>query len=194
MYTLYWAKQTGALAPQIALEEIGVDYQRVVLDMDKGEETHADFLAINPRGQIPAMTLADGSILTESAAMMLQIADSHPAAGLLPAAGSAARAQVYRWLLYAATNIYEADLRLYYSDRYTTDASSADKVQQSARTYMDEAWDLLEGEIGAGPYMLGDQYSVIDPYLLMLVFWHEQPEVLLVRCPKLKCLCDTVRQ
>ena len=194
MYTLYWAQETGALAPQILLEEVGADYQRVVLDLGKGEETKPEFLAINPRGQIPALALPDGSLLTESAAIMLQIADNHPDSGLLPMPGSAERGQVYRWLFYAVANIYEADLRLYYSERFTTDASCADSVKKKAREDMDRAWDLLEQELGDGPFLLGGQYSVIDPYLLMLANWHEQPQELLARCPKLKRLCDTVRQ
>ena len=130
MYTLYWAQETGALAPQILLEEVGADYQRVVLDLGKGEETKPEFLAINPRGQIPALALPDGLLLTESAAIMLQIADNHPDSRLLPPPGSAERAQVYRWLFYAVANIYEADLRLYYSERFTTDASCADSVKK----------------------------------------------------------------
>jgi glutathione S-transferase len=70
MYKLYWAQVTGAMAPQIILEEAGTSYERVVLDTDKGKEMQAEFLAINPRGQIPALGLPDGSIMTESAAMV----------------------------------------------------------------------------------------------------------------------------
>ena len=194
MYKLYWAQNSGALAPQILLEEVGADYQRVVIDLEKGEETKPEFLAINPRGQIPALALTDGSLLTESAAIMLQIADNHPAPGLLPMPGSADRGQVYRWLFYAVANIYEADLRLYYSERFTTDVSSADSVKKKGREDMDRAWELLEPELGDGPFMLRERYSVIDPYLLMLVHWHEQLQELLARCPKLKRLCDAVRR
>jgi glutathione S-transferase len=193
MYRLYWAQETGALAPQIILEEAGVEYERVILDYENGEETQAEYLAINPRGQIPALRLPDGSVMTESAAMVLHIADSYPGAGLLPVAGSAEHAQVYRWLFYAVANLYETDLRLYYSDRYTTKSSCVESVKMSARKYMDQSFDLLEAELGKGPYLLGDQYSVIDPYLLMLALWHEQPEILFARCPKLKWLCETVR-
>lgn len=194
MYKLYWAKETGAMAPQILLEEVGADYQRVIIDMEKGEETQAEFLAINPRGQIPALVLPDGSLLTESAAIVLHIADSHPEAGLLPAPGGVERAQVYRWLFYAVANIYEADLRLYYSERFATEASCADSIKHRAREDMNKAWELLEQELGEGPFLLGEQYSVIDPYLLMLAYWHEQPQDLLTRCPKLKRLCDTVQK
>jgi len=193
MYKLYWAQETGAMAPQILLEEAGASYERVVLDYENGEETQAEYLAINPRGQIPALGLPDGSIMTESGAMVLHLADSYPEAGLLPVAGSAERAQVYRWLFYAVSNLYETDLRLYYSDRFTTESSCAESVKLSARHYMDQSFDLLEAELGDGPYLLGDQYSVIDPYMLMLAYWHEQPETLFVRCPKLGLLCDTVR-
>lgn len=182
MYQLYWAQETGAMAPQILLEEAGADYQRVILDMDKGEETAADFLAINPRGQIPALILPDGSLMTESAAIMLQIADNHPEFCLLPPPGSAERARVYRWLFYAVANIYESDLRLYYSERFTTKASCAESIKEKAREDMDKAFDLVEQQLGDGPYLLGKQYSVIDPYLLMLVYWNEQPPELLAHC------------
>jgi len=194
MHKLYWARETGAMAPQILLEEVGADYERVVLDMEKGEEQETEFLAINPCGQIPALELPDGTIITESAAIVLHIADNHPDSGLLPPLGSAERAQVYRWLFYAVANIYESDLRLYYSERFTTEVSCADSIKCKAREDMDNAFDLLEKALRDGPFLLGEQYSVIDPYLLMLVYWHEQPQVLLARCSKLKRLCDTVRQ
>ena len=133
MYTLYWARETGAMAPQIILEEAGASYERVVLDYEEGEETQTEYLAINPRGQIPALGLPDGSVMTESAAIVLHIAESHPEVGMLPMAGSVERAQVYRWLFYAVANLYETDLRLYYSDRYTADAACAESVEVSAR-------------------------------------------------------------
>lgn len=66
-------------------------------------------------------------------------------------------------------------------------------MEHSAREYMDNAWDLFETELNDGPYLLGDQYTVIDAYLLMLTRWHEQSQILLSRCPKLKLLCDSVR-
>ena len=193
MYQLYWAKDSGALAPQIVLEEIGAEYERCVLDMEQGQETAAEYLKINPRGQIPALVLADGSIITESAAISLHLADSHVEAGLLPPLASLERAQVYRWLFYASANLYESVLRLYYTDRFTTDAGHVDQIQASARAFMDQSWELLENELGQGPYLLGQTYSLVDPYLLMLTNWHEQPEVLFERNPKLGRLCETVR-
>ena len=193
MYKLYWSEDSGALAPQIALEEIGVDYERCDIDLEVEAETEADYLAVNPRGQIPALVLADGTVLTESAAILLHLAETHANAGLLPAAGSTARAVLYRWLFFAAANLYEGVLRLYYSDRYTSEPTQTAGVEVAARDFIDSNWALLEDAI-AGPYFLGDQYSVIDPYLLMLCNWHEQPEKLFADNPKLAALCQAVRE
>jgi len=193
MYKLYWSPNTGALAPQILLEEVGADYQRIILDLAADEQNKDEYLAINPRGQVPALELADGSILTESAAIALHIADNHPDSGLLPPMGSSQRAQVYRWLFFAVANIYEADLRFYYSEVYSGDPGCADPIKSQARIDMDAAWDLVEKELGDGPYLLGDNYSVIDPYLLMLSQWHEDTRELYQRCPRLMKLCEAVK-
>lgn len=197
MYKLYWAADTGAMAPQIILQEASANYELVVLDYDAHEETEADYLALNPRGQIPALVLPDGTVLTESAAMVLHIADAHPEANLLPSLGSIDRAKVYRWLFYAVANLYESFLRFYYSDRFAADATAAALVKQTAGLDIDQYWDLLEKDMQQnqpnGPYLLGAQYSVIDPYLLMLIGWHEHPGTLLERCPKLTMLFNAVR-
>jgi glutathione S-transferase/GST-like protein len=193
VYKLYWAEDSGALAPQIVLEECGADYIRQIVDLDSGEETAEKFLSINPRGQVPALQLDDGTVITESAAIALHIADSYPQAGLLPPLASRERALVYRWLFYAAANLYEGVLRYYYSDRYTSVASQAEQVREAARVYVDSCWDLLENEIGEGPFFLGQSYSVIDPYLLMLSNWHDDADALFERNPKLHRLCKAVR-
>jgi glutathione S-transferase len=198
MYRLYWAPDTGALAPQIILEEAAADYQLVVLDYDAHEETEADYLALNPRGQIPALVLPDGTVITESAAMVLHIADAHPEAHLLPPLGSSERARVYRWLFYAVANLYESYLRFYYSQRFADDATAAELVKKTARLDIDQYWNLFEKDMqdnqSNGPYLLGDQYSVIDAYLLMLIGWHETPGALLEKSPNLAVLFNTVRQ
>ena len=69
---------------------------------------------------------------------------------------------------FAVSNIYDADLRLYYSEAYTTDPQGAEAVRQQARVDMDKAWDLIEANISDGPYFLGERYSILDPYLFML--------------------------
>lgn len=192
MYKLYWAENTGAMAPQMLLEEIGAEYERLVIDIDAGEQRDAGFLALNPRGQVPALVLPDGEIMTESGAIVIHLADRHADAGLLPEPGSSARARVLRWLFYAVANLYEADLRVYYADEYVTDPACAESVLTQARRDLDRRWDLLESQLGDGPFFLGDRFSLLDPYLLMIAYWHERPDDLLARCPRLARLCAGV--
>ena len=92
MYQLYWSKTSGAMAPEALFEEIGVEYEKIVIDTEKEEHRSAEFLAVNPMGQIPALVLPDGTLMTESAAILLQIVDQHPDAGLAPPVGSSERA------------------------------------------------------------------------------------------------------
>jgi glutathione S-transferase/GST-like protein len=192
MLTLYWARETGALAPQILLEELDLDYERVILELDQQDQKTSEFLAINPRGQVPALCLQDGSILTESAAMMMHLADQSIETGLIPLPATPERAQVYRWMTFAVANIYDADLRIFYSDSYTTDATGVDAIRTQARIDLDNAWDIVEAALQEGPYFLGERYSILDPYLLMLAYWHEHPTELFSRCSKLERLCNTV--
>ena len=80
MYKLYWSPGSGAIAPQVLLEEIGAQYEKIVVDIESDENQSSDFLAVNPLGQIPALVLPDGTLMTESAAIVLQICDRHPEA------------------------------------------------------------------------------------------------------------------
>lgn len=193
MYKLYWSKDTGALAPQAALEEAGAEYELIITDTKSGAHQSAGFLALNPRGQVPALMLPDGSVMTESAAMMLHIADTFPQANLMPPLDDARRAQAYRWMFFAVANFYETDLRYYYPQRYTTSADGIEAVKTAALRDLNKYWDMLEVVIGSGPFLLGEAYSVVDIYLTMLASWHPDVDALFTRCSSLKSLCDAVR-
>ena len=190
MYKLYWSRNTGAFAPQAMLEEIGADYEKLVVDTDTGAHRTADFLEINPMGQIPALVSPDGTLLTESMAMVLQLGDRHPEAGLLPAVGSAERATLYRWLLFMSTNIYDAALRYYYSDRYTSDPDGAVGVKTAALRDMDRYWAVLASAIADGPHLVGDRFGAGDIYLTMLATWHPDGTRLFAEQPSIKAVFD----
>jgi len=120
MYKLYWAKGTGAFAPQALFEEIGAGYEKIIIDFEKEEHMGAEFLAVNPMGQIPALVLPDGTLMTESAGMILQICERHPEAKLAPPTGSPESAIFQRWLLFMAANVYLDSMR---SARWTSTSS-----------------------------------------------------------------------
>jgi glutathione S-transferase len=192
MYKLYWAKSTGAMLPQALFEELGVAYEKIVIDTAKEEHLSEEFLAINPMGQIPALILPDGTLMTESAAMLLQIVDQHPAAGLAPPAGSSERARFLRWLFLLASALYPALLRVYYADRFSTDPNGADGVKAAAEQAVDAQFAILEDALDPGPYLLGEVFSAVDLFLWMLIEWHPDTDRLFARAPRLKELASRV--
>ena len=193
MHTLYWSADSGAFVVQAVLEELGQPYRCQVVNTARGEHRTPEFLALNPMAQVPVLRLPDGTILTESAAMVVHLCDAHPEAGLLPEPGAAARAQAYRWLFWLATGLYESDLRYYYPDRYTADPGSVEAVQEAALDRMDRLLEIAEGLL-PGPYALGDRFSAVDLYLFMLVQWHPTWAEVYERHPRMGALMRLVRR
>ena len=171
MQILYGAKGAGSVAPQALLTHLEVPFELKLISFDANEHQSEAFLAVNPRGQIPVLVLDDKSVLTESLAIMLHVADSHLSSGLIPAPGSAERAQVYRWMSFTATNVYEGLLRLLYPDMYTTN-SDLSKVVESADQYLNSAFGILNQALSKGPCLVGGRTGVTDIYLAMLLTWY----------------------
>lgn len=185
MHTLYWAPSTGAFAVQVVLEELGLPYREVLVDTEAGEQRRSDYLALNPMAQVPTLLLPDGTVLTETAAMVLHLCDSAPGAGLLPDLGTAGRGRAYRWLIWLAAEHYGADLRWYYPDRYTADAAGIEGVKAAALERLDRLFAMAQDLLGDGPFVLGDRYSAVDPYLFMQLLWHPDRREVLDRFPGL---------
>ncbi len=195
MYKLYWSPRTGAFAPHAVLTEIGAPFELVVVDYDGKEQMSDAFKRLNPRAQIPVLALPGGTVMAESAAMVLYLADAHPHAKLMPPATDPARAEALHWLMFCLCNIYETDLRYYYAHRYTADPDGVPGVVAAAHAQSDASFRMLEDRVAAngGPYFLGARYSVLDPYIAMLVTWAPDPAGLLADAPGLERLCREVR-
>jgi len=192
MYKLFWSKSAGSMAPEALLEEIGATYEKVSIDLGKQENRNAEYLAVNPLGQIPALVLPDGTLMTESAAMVLHICDRHPEAKLAPPAGSPESARFQRWLVYMAAAVYGADLRLYHSDRMTTDAAGIEGIEAAARADLDRYFAILDDALSPGPYLLGERFSAVDIYLWMLAKWHPNTARLFADNPRVAKLVELV--
>ena len=190
-YRLYGWRQTGSMAIEAAFAEAGVGYDFVPVSRKSDENLEAEFTKINPRQQLPALMLPDGSVMTEGAAMLLHIGDTFPEARLIPEPGSSSRAQHDRWLLYFAVNVYEGELRQLRPGRYTTDPAGADGVKAAADAYVEHHFQIYEQVLGTGPYLFGDHFTMIDIYVWMLAQWIDQPW-LAQHCPKVKRLSDAV--
>lgn len=186
MYKVYSRFDTGSFVVEAVLAELGLPFERVLVTRDRPIADQPDFLTVNPRGQVPALITPQGEVLTESAAIVLTLAERHPEGALLPPEGSRERAQILRWLVFASVNLYESDLRYYYSDRYTADPEGAGAVRNAAAAYFERNAQILESHASdEGPYFLGERFTLLDPYLTMLLSWHWEPEAFLPRVPKL---------
>ena len=192
MYVLHSERDSGGFAVQALLEAAGAEY-RMVEVAERGPRP-AGFLKLNPMGQVPVLELPDGAVMTESAAIVIHLADTLAPGGLAPEPASAARPAYLRWLVFMAVNLYTADLRLYYPARYTADASGAPAVKQAALAHMDAQFAIIDDAIGANRFLLSDAFSAADPYLLMLAHWHPDPPKLFARHPGIARVCDAVRE
>jgi glutathione S-transferase len=172
-YTLYSNAGSGGFAVEAALLKAGAPYKIVTIDYDKAEQKTAAYAKINPMMQVPAMTLPDGTLMTESAAMVLHLANAFPSKGLAPAVATSAHAKFLRWMLFMAVNLYEADLRYFFPGRYTTDAAGVDAVKASGATHMAKSFSIIETELN--PFLLGKELSIADVYLAMLCTWSPTP-------------------
>jgi glutathione S-transferase len=193
MYKLYWAQGSGAMAPQALFEEIGVEYEKIVIDFEKEEHKSDAFLSVNPMGQIPALVLPDGTLMTETAAMLAHIVDRHPEAKLAPPAGGAESARFFRWLFFLGSNVYPTVLRFYYSERHSTDPSAAEGIKAAAQADLDEQFKILEDALDPGPYLVGEAFSAVDILLWMLIQWHPDSARLFEESPRVKRLAELVQ-
>jgi glutathione S-transferase len=194
MYKLYARKGTGSAAVEALLAFLNAPFE--IIDVPKTDtgEAPAWFLTLNPRGEVPALQLPDGSVMTESAAMMLHLADAHPEAKLSPGLGTAARAQYLRWMIYMAAAPYTSDLRMYYPDRYSTNPAHAEAIKAKATIDLARDFDVFASEMGEGPFILGETPSAADLYTAMLLTWSDDVEGLFTKQPKLKQLYEAVEK
>lgn len=191
IYTLFGYPGSGSAAVELALTAGGIAHEVRSLDPDAGDLTSAAFLAVNPRGQVPALRLPDGSVVTEIPAILNHLADAHPHSGLAPPPGSPARAQHDRWLSFVHVNVYEAALRVFYAGRYTTDPAGAEGVRDAALAYLLRHLALLEGALGEGPFMLGQAPMAVDHVLWTVASWLD-PGTVATAAPRIQSLVDAV--
>ncbi len=192
-YTLYWRERSGSFGPHAVLAELALPVDEIHVNSKAGANRTAEYLALNPDGRIPVLRLPDGQVMTESAAIALHLAESHPEAGLVPLPGDPDRVRFLRWLFYSVPNIYEPDLRASYPARYCSDPGEAEGVKRAGLRALDANWTILAAALGEGPFLLGQRYSVADPYLAMMAAWHPAPRALMARLPALARLVEAVR-
>ena len=170
MWIIYGDKGSGAFAAAAALAEAGAAYEFRTVSLKSDDQKKPEFLAINPAGKIPALQLPEGGVLTETLAMLLTIAERYSDACLLPAPGSFARAEAFRWLAYMASEIYPMVEIEDYPARFVPGGAQSDALRDAARDRIRERLLILERAV-AGPWLLASGFSVVDVYAAMFNRW-----------------------
>ena len=171
-YVLYNRDGMGGFVVEAGLVKAGLPHEIVPIDVKAGQHLTPEFEAINPMRQVPALILPDGTLMTETAAIAIHLVDAAPDAGLGPRPGGTDHARFLRWMVFMSANVYEADLRYYYSDRYTDDPDGADGIARAAKAKMSEGFGMLDDALRANRGVLvGDALGLADVYLAMLSAW-----------------------
>ena len=182
MLTLYYAPGTCARASLIALAESGADYGSVRLDFGQADQCKPDYLAINPKGRVPALTTERG-VLTETPAILAFIAQSFPAARLAPLDDPFAFAQMQAFNNYLCSTVHVAHAHGRRSVRWADDPVAHASMRQKVAQNMRECFQLIESSMFQGPWVMGDAYSVADAYLYTISGWLEDDAVDLALLP-----------
>ena len=172
MLQLYYYPSTAAMAPHIVLEELGVPYELKLVDRTKNAHKSPEYLKLNPNGLIPV--LVDGDlVIYESAAVCLHLCDTHLEGGLAPKLGTHERAHFYKWLTWLTNTLQATSLNYWYPERYAEEPGAVAEVKQKAEVRIGTQLDMLDAELArhGKPWLLGETYSAVDAYALMLCRW-----------------------
>lgn len=183
MLKLFYAAHTCSLASHIALEDAGADYTAVRINFSTDEQRKPEYLAINPKARVPALVTERG-ILTETPAMLAFIAQSFPGAKLAPSDDPFPFAEVQAFNAYLCATLHVAHSHRMRGYRWADDAEAIAAMQRKVPESVGACFDLIEKTMLRGPWVMGEAYTICDPYLFTIAQWLEQDGVDPVRIPK----------
>ncbi len=185
MLKLYYAPRTCSLATHIALEDVGADYSTVRISFADNQQRSPDYLKINPKGRVPAL-VTDRGILTETPAMLAFVAQSFPAAQLAPLDDPFAFAEVQSFNSYLCSTLHIAHAHRMRGHRWVDadDTAAIAAMQRKVPQSVTAGFEQVEHDMFKGPWVMGERYTICDPYLFTLAQWLEADGVDLARIPK----------
>ncbi|CAN7532729.1 glutathione S-transferase family protein [Rhizobium sp. LjRoot254] len=184
MLKLFFTPGTCALASRIALEDAGADYEVARVDFSKNEQRGPDYLKVNPKGRVPALVTDQGT-LTETPAILLYIAQTFPDARLAPLDDPFALARMQGFNSYICSSVHVNHAHGRRGARWANEQSSFDDMKAKVPETMAASMQLIEDEFLEGPWMMGNAYSVADPYLYTIERWLKGDGVEIANYPKI---------
>ncbi|MFC4313052.1 glutathione transferase GstA [Steroidobacter flavus] len=184
---LYYLQGACSLASLISLIEVGAKFEPVAVDRKTRKVPDGrDYNAVNPKGYVPALELDDGEILTENTAVLPYIADLKPSANLAPPAGTLARFRLQEWLGYLNSELHKNFSTLF-------NPSAPEAMKQIAKDNIARRVAFIEDKLGDRPFLTGENFSVADAYLYVILSWREKLGVDISKFPKVTALYERVR-
>jgi glutathione S-transferase len=183
MYKIYYAPGTCALASHIALEEAGAAYKAERLDFRANQQNSPDYLAINPKGRVPAL-VTDRGILTETPAILAFIAQTFRQAKLAPIEDAFAFAEVQAFNSYLCSTVHVAHAHKMRGYRWATEESTFADMKRTVPKSVGACFDLIERNMLKTPWVMGERYTICDPYLFTIAQWLEGDGVDVSTLPK----------
>jgi glutathione S-transferase len=172
MFRLYYAPGTCALATHIALEEAGAPYEAVPVDFRSQKQRSPEYLAVNPKGRVPALVTESGT-LTETPGLLLFVAQRFPDAELAPLEDPFALAQLQEFNSYLCSTVHVAHAHGRRGARWADDTAAIEAMRRKVPSTMTECFELIEHKLLKGPWVMGEQYTICDPYLFTIGSWIE---------------------
>ena len=170
-YLVHGARGSGSVPVEAALTLLGLAY-RIVENAPWEGGAQADAVGrVNPMRQVPAVILPTGELMTESAAILIHLADSHPLGGLSPALDAPERAQFLRWMVYVPAAIYSMFWVRDEPGRLAADKAAEQVILARTRDRIAACWKIMDDQVRPGRYILGDSLSVLDLYVTVASRW-----------------------
>lgn len=182
MLKLFYSVGSCARASHIALAEAGADYEAVRIDVNAGDQMRPEFLALNPKGRVPAL-VTDRGVLTENVAILAFIAQAYPQARLAPLDDPFAFGQVQAFNSYLSSTLHVAYAHKKRGYRWADDASALAEMARKVPETVAACFSFIESEM-RGTWVMGQDYTICDPYLFTLAGWMERDGVDPSRFPK----------
>lgn len=185
MLELYYAPNTCSLASHIALEEAGAEYRTVRVDFAAAGQRKPEYLAVNPKGRVPALVTERG-VLTETPAILAFVAQTFPAAQLAPLDDPFEFARVQAVNGYLSSTVHVAHAHRQRGYRWADDPAAIEAMKRKVPTSVRECFDLIERDMLVGPWMMGETYTICDPYLFTIAQWLEVDGVDPAQLPRVR--------
>jgi GST-like protein len=191
-YVVHGAAGTGSVMVEGALTLLGLPYEVAEAAILGRRPEDGRLAAVNPMRQVPALVLPSGELMTESAAILIWLADAHPEGRMAPTMASASRPAFLRWMAFVSSAIYALFWIRDDPSRVADDAAVGAAIKARIGARISACWAMMDAQVDPGRYILGDDLSVLDLYVTVVSRWAERRRRFYEVAPKLAAVVRRV--